>query len=196
MLKVEFVYRELLFRALEQGVSSFTQKGLAEALGVSLSNVNNALRPLRRMNAVNVKPRGFSLVNPKKVLLYWASIRNVGKDLAYSTRVEASILEVEKRMPSGIVFAAYSGYRFRFKDAPADYSEVYVYASELDEIRVRFPTKKGNANLFVLQKDALMERYGRTGSIAQLFVDLWNLPEWYARDFLKELEAKIDALLE
>lgn len=196
MLKTEFVYRELLFQALEKRQRSFTQKELGRGLNVSLSNVNNALRPLRRMNAVKVKPMGFSLVNPKKVLFYWASNRNLGKDVVYSTRVDAPVAEIEKRMAADVVFGAYSGYKFKFKDVPADYSEVYVYASDLNEVRKRFPERKGNANLVVLCKDELLERYGKTGSIAQLFVDLWNLPEWYARDFLKELEARIDALLE
>jgi hypothetical protein len=32
--------------------------------------------------------------------------------------------------------------------------------------------------------------------LAQTFVDLWNLDTWYARDFLKELEARLDGVLE
>ena len=196
MRKTEFVYRELLFQALEKGQRRFTQKQLAERLGVSLSNVNHALAPLRRMNALKVGPRGFSLVNPKKVLMYWASNRQLEKDVAYRTRVEAGVADIEKGMAGDAVFAAYSAYKFRFKDTPADYSEAYVYASDLEEMKKRFPERKGNANLVVMEKDELMESYGKTGSIAQIFVDLWNLPEWYAKDFLKELEARVDALLE
>jgi len=196
MRRTEFVYRELLFQALEKGKGRFTQKGMAERLGMPISNVNNALKPLRRMNAVKVRPRGFSVVNPKKILLYWASTRNMEKDVVYRTRVELPVQEIEKRMASDVVFGAYSAFRFRFGQVAADYSEVYVYAEELDEMKERFPEKKGNPNLVVLQKDAVMEGYGKTGSIGQIFADLWNLPEWYARDFLKELEAKIDAILE
>ncbi len=196
MWKIEFVYRELLFRALESGERSFTQKELSKRLNVSLSNVNHALKPLKRMNAVKVNPRNFSVVNPKKLLFYWASVRNPEKDIIYSTRVEQPVSEIEKNMADDVVFAAYSGYKLGFDDTPADYSEVYVYSSNLAELRQRFPEKKKNHNLFVLEKDALMDRYGRTGSIGQVFVDLWNLPQWYAADFLKSLEARIDALLE
>jgi len=196
MRKIEFVYRELLFQVLECGEHSFTQKGLSEELNVSLSNVNHALKPLKRMNAVKVNPRNFSVVNPKKILYYWASARNPEKDIIYSTRVELPVSEIEKNMADDVIFAAYSGYKLGFDDAPADYSEVYVYSSDLTELRKRFPEKKKNHNLFVLEKDSLMNRYGKTGSIGQLFVDLWNLPQWYAADFLKSLEAKIDALLE
>jgi len=33
-------------------------------------------------------------------------------------------------------------------------------------------------------------------TIAQIFVDLWNLKEWYAKDFLKAMEAKLNGILE
>ena len=33
-------------------------------------------------------------------------------------------------------------------------------------------------------------------TVAQIFVDLWNLKEWYAKDFLKAMEKKINGLLE
>ncbi|MEW6295055.1 MAG: hypothetical protein AB1467_02025 [Candidatus Diapherotrites archaeon] len=196
MLKAEFVFRELLFQVLEKKNYSFTQKDLAGRLGVSISNVNFALRPLRKMNAIKVNPRNFSVVNAKKILYYWASVRDLRKDIVYETRVEKPVREIERAMPSGIAFGAFSAFKFRFKGVPADYSEVYVYADELSEIKRRFPERKGNPNLFVLQKDELMDSYGNTSIIAQTFVDLWNLPEWYAKDFLKELEAKIDGLLE
>jgi len=196
MKKIEFVYRELLFQALEKGKNSFTQSELSTRLNVSLSNVNHALQPLRRMNAIEVNPRNFSVVNAKKILLFWASTRNPGQGLVYSTRVEKPVRGIEKGMPPDAVFTAYSGFKFRFRETPADYSEVYVYAGDLDEMQKRFPERKGNPNLFVLEKDCLMEGYGKTATMGQIFADLWNLPEWYAKDFLKELEAKIDALLE
>ena len=62
MRKVEFVYRELLFQALEGGERSFTQKGLSEMLDVSLGNVNHALKPLKRMNAVR---NGVAMPRPR-----------------------------------------------------------------------------------------------------------------------------------
>jgi len=196
MLKAEFVFREILFQVLEKKIYVFTQKDLAERLDVSLSNVNFALRPLRKMNAIKVNPRNFSVVNARKILYYWSSVRDLKKDIIYKTRVERPAREIERAMPSGIVFGAFSAFKFKFKGVPADYSEVYVYGGSLSEIRKRFPERKGNANLFVLQKDELMNSYGNTTPIAQTFVDLWNLPEWYAKDFLKELEAKINGLLE
>lgn len=196
MKKTEHLYRELLFQVMERKRRIFRQKELSDELGISLTNVNHALQPLKRMNAVKVKPMGFEVVNARKILFYWASIRNLGKDIVYSTRVEQPALQIEKAMPADAIFTAYSGYRFRFRDAPSDYSEVYVYASDLGVMKKRFPENRKNPNLFVLEKDSNMERYGKTATLANIFVDLWNLPQWYAKDYLKAMEGKIDGLLE
>lgn len=194
MKKSELVYRELLRGFLEEKKAEFTQLELAGALEISLSTVNNALQPIRSMGAIKVKRRSFEVVNAKKILYYWASVRNLDRDVVYKTRAEATVSEIEKRMPPGVVFAAYTAYKFRFKDVPADYSEVYVYCSEKDlaELAKRFPLNKNpNPNLFVLRKDFA----DNETPIAQMFVDLWNLKEWYARDFLKALEEKLDGIL-
>lgn len=196
MKKSELVYRELLRGFIEGKKAVFTQLGLANALGISLSTVNNALQPLREMGAVNVKRRSFEVVNAKKILYYWASVRNLERDIIYKTRAEikGAVAEIEKQMPPGVVFAAYAAYKFRFKDVPADYSEVYVYCSDagLKEVVKRFPQSKNpNPNVFVLKK----EFTDKEMPIAQIFVDLWNMREWYAREFLKALEGKLNGIL-
>ncbi|PIU20920.1 MAG: hypothetical protein COT15_04980 [Candidatus Diapherotrites archaeon CG08_land_8_20_14_0_20_34_12] len=196
MNKVELVYRELLFQALEKNNFLLTQKELSNLLSMSLSTVNLSLKPLRRMNAIKVNPMNLKTINPRKVLLYWASVRNLNKDIAYQTRVDVSISEIEKNIPANCIFGAYSAYKFRFKEVPADYSEVYVYADSLDEIKKRFPSKSGQPNLFVILKDVNMGRYGKITSLAQTFVDIWNLGEWYSSDFIKALEMRINGILE
>ena len=40
-----------------------------------------------------------------------------------------------------------------------------------------------------------MEGYGKTATLAQTFVDLWNLKEWYAKEFLIALENKINGMI-
>lgn len=194
MKKTELVYREMLFNAIEKEKRNLTQSYLAKALNISLSTVNLALKPLARMNAVRIKKMGFDIIDIKKILYYWASIRNLEKDNIYKARVEAPVKEIEKEMPDDIIFTAFSAYKFKFKDVPADYSEVYVYGGE--SVRKRFGENKGSPNLFVLKKDNAAERYGKTATIANLFADLWNLKQWYAKDFLKSLEAKIGRVLE
>jgi biotin operon repressor len=165
-----------------------TQKSIAEALGVSLSTVNTAVKKLEQMGAVDVRKRGLRVVDAEKVLMWVANERNVYRDVVYSIRVKGTVSEIEKGMPAGAEFTAYSAYRFRYGDVPADYSEVYVYAGEeaLEEVKRRFPPRKGPANLFVLKKKGI-------GKVTDglIFADLWNLREWYAKDFVRELRGRI-----
>ncbi|MBI2580341.1 winged helix-turn-helix domain-containing protein [Candidatus Woesearchaeota archaeon] len=210
MKKSELVYREVLRSFLEVKKAKFTQLGLARALRISLSTVSNALQPLRRMGAVRVKRRSFEVVNAKKVLYYWASARSLDKDVIYKTRADMTVSGIEKGMPPQVVFAAYTAYKFRFEDVPADYSEVYVYCGENDlkEVVKRFPQGKNpnrersigrsrksdlrsNPNVFVLRKDFADKEM----PLAQMFIDLWNLKEWYAKDFLTALEGRMHEIL-
>jgi predicted transcriptional regulator len=192
MKQIEKVYKEILYQALEKGNSKLTQQKLSLKLSISLSTVNLALKKLKKINAVRIGKMNFIVIDFKKIIYLWASERNIKKDIIYSTRAEMPVREIEKNLPD-IIFAAYSAYKFKFRDVPADYSEVYVYASDeqAEEIKKRFPEKKGNPNLFVL---AYNGDYGKTDTIAQIFVDLWNLKEWYASEFLKELENKINGI--
>ncbi len=194
MKKTETIYREMLYNAIEKERRNLTQAYLAKTLKVSLSTVNLALKPLARMNAIRIKKMGFDIIDVKKILYYWASIRNLEKDIVYKTRFEAPVTDMEKQMPDDVVFTAFSAYKFKFKDVPADYSEVYVYGSE--EIKKRFKPNNEIPNLFVLKKSNQIEKYGKTATIANIFVDLWNLRQWYAKDFLKALEVKIARILE
>lgn len=188
MKKSELVYAHMLESVLEKK-RSLTQADIAKALGISLSTVNNAVNPLRRMGAVAVRLRSLAVTNPKKVLYFWASIRNIEKDIIYSTRVDDTISGIEKRMPPDVLYAAYSAYKLRFKDVPADYSEVYVYSNNLPEIKRRFRENPNRPNLFVLRKDVSRM------TLANIFVDLWNLKEWYAKEFLSAMEEKINGIL-
>jgi hypothetical protein len=189
MRKSELVYRQLLL------MPETTQLELSRTLGISLSTVNAALRPLRGMGAVRVGQRKLSVVDREKLLLYWASVRNLRNDLCYSTRFEAPVDRIEKSMPPDVLFTAYSGYKFRHGDVPADYSEVYVYGRKegLESVEKRFPASKKTPNLFVLETDGHLVEVSKNNIVpdAQLFVDLWNLPEWYAKEFVTRLRERI-----
>ena len=194
MKKLEQVYREILYQVIEEKNNTLTQKQLATKLGISLSTVNHSLSMLRKMNAVKVNIMNLKVINPKKVLYYWASIRNLEKDIIYKTRLDKPIREIENTMPDNIIYTAYSAYKYKFKDVPADYSEIYIYAEDLKDLKRRFPESKNTPNLFILKKDKNME--GKLATIANIYVDLWNLKEWYATEFLKAIEVKINAILE
>lgn len=191
MKKIEFVYREILYQVLEKQNYTLTQLALAKKLSLSLSTVNYALKPLKEMGAVEVRLKNFKVADAKKILYYWASLRDLGKDIIYQTRAEQPARKTEAEMTAEAIFGAFSAFKYRFKEVPADYSEVYVYSEE-KEIKKRFPENKNPPNLFVLKKDELMESYGKTTTLAQTFVDLWNLKEWYAKEFLEALKKKIE----
>lgn len=184
----EQIYREILYQVFEKSKADFTQLDLSKKFDCSLSTVNYALKPLNKMGAISKKTRGFSVIDPKKILLYWASIRELQP--VFSIRVNNSVENIEKNMPPGTVFGAYTAYRFRFNEAPADYSEVYVYA-EPDKVKSRFKGSKKRPNLFVLKKDKNIEKYGKKTTLAQTYVDLWNINAWYAKEYLRALENEI-----
>jgi len=192
MKKAEQVYREMLYQSMEKNNQVLKQSELSKKLGLSLSTVNLAVKKLERMSAVRIGKMNLKVIDPKKILYLWASMRNLEKDIIYQTRAEMPVREIEKNLPDA-TYAAYTAYKLRFKDTPADYSEVYVYADEqeLEEIRKRFPQSQKSPNLYILKKDQNMKLYHKTGTIAQIFADLWNIKEWYAREFLKALEEKI-----
>ena len=187
MKRIEEVYREILFQSMEKKNNNLTQSYLASSLKASLSIVNLALKPLKKMNAVKIKQRSFDIIDKKKILYYWASIRNIERDIIYKTRVEKPVKKIESEMPADIIYAAYSAYKFRFKDVPADYSEVYIYSDDIKEIEKRFPKNDNMPNLFVLKMDKNLKE-----TLSGIFVELWNLKEWYAKEFLKAMEKRID----
>jgi predicted transcriptional regulator len=187
------VYRHLLEAYLEKHEDSFTQSGISKKFSISLSTVNNALSPLRSMGIISVKARSFDLTDPKKLMIYFATMRNPDKDIIYATRFEAPVSQIEKLMPSSVVFSAYSAFRFLYGNVPADYSEVYAYLpkNELPEVKRRFPPASGPSNVFFLEADPFI----RKGAVSppQLFADLWNLRSWYAKEFLNALEKRLFA---
>jgi len=193
MTKKEIIWRTILQKFIESRQLEFTQKNLAADLGVSLSTVFNALKIPRQAGAIKVTGRNFSLIDLEKLLYIWSTQRNLEKEIIYETNVNLSVKEIEGLMPSGIIFAAYSAYVKKFGEAPADYDKVYIYADSttLPEVKKRFPIQKGRANLFILKGDEGLWVYNSISPEAQIFCDLWNLKDWYAKDFLRALKEKI-----
>lgn len=187
-MKTERVYREILHELLENGKNFFSQKKLSEVCGTAIGSVNYALNPLENIGAIEKKRMGFRIVNAKKILLYWASVRKLQRDIIYQTFADMPTTEIEKNMPE-VVFTAYSGYKMLFGSAPSDYSEVYVYGDY--RVKERFPQKKGKPNVIVLKMDGHLGKF-KSVPTGQLFVDLWNINTWYAQEFLKALEAKLN----
>jgi predicted transcriptional regulator len=191
MNKKEIVYRAIACDYIE-GKNRFTQLELAKRLGISISTVNSAIKSLSDINAVSVSVRSFRVSAVDRLLFYWASHRNLEKDIVYKTRVDETVKEIESELPNNIAFTAYTAYKLYYHDAPADYSEVYAYAGEetLSEIKARFEINGSNPNLFVLATDKYLEKQIAGKKImhssvcpAETFVDLWNIRTWYAKEF-------------
>lgn len=193
MKKKEIIWREILYQAINNKNTEFTQKDLAKKFSFSLSTVFNALKVPRQSGAINVSGRNFRVLDSEKFLNIWATFRNLKNDIIYKTNISESARKTEGFMVPEAAFGAYSAYVFRYKDAPADYDKVYVYAEKenLEEIKKRFPLRKGNENLFVLEKDDYFENYGNEITSVQLYVDLWNLSDWYVKDYLNSLKNKM-----
>ncbi|MCD6403960.1 MAG: hypothetical protein J7L59_02130 [Nanoarchaeota archaeon] len=195
-MKIERVYREILFEVLEREIKKLTQRGLSQRCEVSLSTVNHAIKPLVRMNAVEVSKFGLRVTQPKKILYYWACIRRLEGDVVYKTFLREDVERIETTLPPGSILTAYSAFKLRFREVPSEYGEVVVYGRREDFLE-RFGKEnlKFEPNLIVLKLDEHLLKFKEI-PVAQIFVDLWSLRSWYANVFLKRLEVRIDGILE
>ena len=202
MKKIEIIWRELLFQAIEkknppagEADRQFTQKDLSLKFNFSTSTIFQALKIPRKMGAVRVTGRFFVLEDPEKLLYHWASVRNIQKDVVFTGYVASPIFEIEGNMPSDVIFAGFSAARRILGVSPADYDKVFVYTKNIDFIKKRFDFRKGRENLIVLRQDPFLAKYGSLTTLSQTFVDLWNLPSWQAKEYVNVLKEKIDGLL-
>lgn len=191
MKKVDIIYRHILHTFFAEQKRAFTQKGLAHHVRCSVSTVFHALEVPRSIGAIRVSGRNFTVTNAEKFLTYWATRRRLDREILYQTHSPGTAVEREGLMVSEVIFAAYSAYRFLYHNTPTDYDMVYVYAPSAEPVKARFPQRSGLPNVVVLRADPSLPSYGPVTPPAQLFVDLWNLPEWYAHDFQKALGQKL-----
>lgn len=194
MKKFEIIWREMLTRSLETGENAFSMAGLARQFGFSTSTVFHALVKPRHIGAMTVTKKAVTLTNYEKLLLLWATERRLTKDIVYTTHVDLPILETEGLLPGSVIPTAYTAYRFQFHDVPADYDHVYVYAPDEEQLKKRFPPSSKRPNLTTLRPDPILVA-AKAVSLPQLYVDLWNLPQWYSRDYSKAMYQKIEEKL-
>ena len=197
MFKKEVIWREILVQARLNKKKKFTQKELAQKFGFSLSTVFNALKIPRQNHSIKVTGRFFILENYQKLLYLWANERSLKKEIIYQGRVDKNILKLETEIPFYAIFGLYSAYKFFYNDAPADYDHLYIYldVKDLEKIKNRLdlPSRfHTSPNFFILKKDPWIKFNKETMVPEQIFVDIWNSGEWYAKDFLKALEDKLN----
>ena len=131
--------------------------------------------------------------------MFWSSLRNLQRDVVYSTRVPGSFREIERDLTDGSILTAYTAFNYRFNEAPADCSEIWVYVQEkmIFEVENRFPPTALPGYFFFLKGDKALEENSRRHSnglnivsIPQHYVDLWNIPSWYSKEYVSLLEKK------
>lgn len=189
MKKIEIIWRDILQQAKKSPI--FEQKKLAQKYNISTSTVFAALFPLRNIGAVIVTGRNFRVVNMEKILLFWATHRNLKKDIIYQTFVNLPVLEIEGLVDNQTIFGAYTAARMILKTSPSDYDKIYVYHPTPEKLIQRFlKNKYKTPNFFILKPDQYLSKYGKTTPPSQTFVDLWNLSDWYAEEFMKALKEK------
>jgi hypothetical protein len=195
MTKKETIWRYVLTEAISNGVYIFTQKDVAKLFGFSTSTTFNALKAPRKIGAIEVTGRNFRLKDKEKLLMLWATHRNLSNDILYSTHSDLDVRKIEGEMPADVIFAAYSAFRLsKNTEPPADYSEVYIYSADVDAVKKRFPPQKGYKNVFVLKPDSTLKSFGQCTPDSQTFVDIWNSSAWYSRDFLEVLKKDMNLI--
>jgi DNA-binding transcriptional MocR family regulator len=117
MTKKEIIWREILFQAIENKKSEFTQKELAQKYRFSLSTVFNALKVPREGGALEGK-RGFRVLDIEKFLYLWATFRKIKKDIIYQTAVKKGVFSIEGEMPPSVIFGAYSAFLKKINPPP------------------------------------------------------------------------------
>ena len=200
MKKIETIWHHLLHEALIHHTYRHTQQELAGRFQYSLSTIHHAIKTPVEIGAIRKASKFFVLADFKKLLYYWASLRSLQRDIVYKSLMEKPVLEVEGLAVPRTVFACYSAARHHLGEAPADYAKVYWYAApeDLRKTQERFgdrPKTKTEANVFILRAPGAFICDGYYTTLVHTFVDVWNLTDWYARDFCKALEEKIDGLL-
>jgi hypothetical protein len=186
--RTEMVWRHLLVAAFDQGIrrSSLTQ--LSAELELPLSTIHKALRRPRAIGAVRGSASGLRVLDPKRLQLMWAAMRDLNADLVYATRVPMAIREIEAGLPASAIPTAFTAFvNHRGGNLIADYEQVVAYGDG-DEVRRRFPRRRGQPNLLILEPDPLLPRYGRVAPRCQVYADLFNLPTWQAQRFLEALD--------
>ena len=202
MRKIETTWHYILNNALEKGEFKHTQQALARHFGFSISTVHHALEVPESMGAIRKSGKFFVLENFQKLLYYWASVRNLEKDIIFSTFIDMPVREIESLVLPEAIFAGYSAYRLRFGEPASDYSKVYIYldSSNKQDVLRRYDIEEGankdrEPNLFVLKKSPHMEDYGKITTIPQTFVDIWNMSDWYSGEFISQLKEKMHGVL-
>lgn len=192
MKKYERIYREILIGILNKK-KNFTQLELSKNCEVSIGLVNQTIKRLKEIGAVEVFSMRFRVLDASKMLFDWAAKRNFSGDINEKYCVNMDFLEMEKSLP--FILTAYSGWRFTNKNIPIEYNKVYSYVPDDKKELLRIWLKdkqliKGRENLFIIFTDdnhLIKNSKNKIAPIPQLFVDLYGLNDMQSKYFIKDI---------
>ena len=192
MKRSEKIYREILIGVLNKK-ERFTQLELSKRCSVSLSLVNKVLKNLSEIGAVDILHMQFRIIDSSKILFYWATKRNIQKDISKKYCINMSTAEIEKSLP--FILTGYSAWRLLSKSVPFDYNKVYVYMHKnqqrLLDIWIKDkPVTTGRENLFIIITDDkhLIENSKRKiAPLPQIFVDIYSLSDIQSKYFINDI---------
>src|SRR5258708_33729185 len=170
------VWRHLLVAALDLGTrrSSLTQ--LSAELDLPMSTIPKALERPRAIGAVPGSARGLRVLDPRRLQLMWAAVRNLSADVVYATSVPMNVSEIEARLPVSAIPTAYTAFvHHQRRNLVADYEQVVAYADGNEGLR-RFPHPLGQPNLLILEPDPLLPTSGKFPPPCHIYAHLFNLP--------------------
>src|SRR5258708_15011786 len=189
--RTEMVWRHLLVAALDLGIRRSSLTDLRIELDLPVSTIHKALERPRAIGAVRGSASGLRVLDPKRLQLMWAAVRNLSADIVYATRVPMAVSEIEARLPVSAIPTAYTAFvHHQGRNLVADYEQVVAYADGNEGLR-RFPHPLGQPNLLLLEPDPLLPRYGKLAPRCQVYAALFNLPPWQAQRFLEALDREL-----
>jgi len=196
--KQAIVWRYLADAALEGGRTTFSQQDIAAEIGLSKAHVHHALGPLRATGAAEVRGKRLVVRDVRKILMHWAVNRRLDRDELLRLSSDASPAETVALCPPKLAFTSFAGFVRRFEAQPAPYPSVRAYVDPADratieELTRRFmaPSAGRTATLVIHAADPQLARtLPHVVSAAQLYVDLWNESDFFAIDYLRELERR------
>ena len=189
--KTEAVWRHLLVSAWDKNHRRSSLSQVSRELELPASTVHQALERPRSIGALRGNASGIRVLDPRRLQLLWSARRDLERDIVYSTRIALAVREIEARLPASAIPTAYTAFvRHEGVNLVADYEQVVVYGS-VAEMRRRFPQRRGEPNLLVLEPDPLLPGYGSVAPRCQVYADLFNLPTWQAQRFLDALDSQL-----
>ncbi len=133
------------------------------------------------------------LLDPGRLLMLWAGRRRPLRDRAdrYSVPVRATEVERAVSNPEAILGGFGAVTAAIGANTIADYSTVVVYGDprlpDLVPDEHRGEAGFEPTDVWVLEPDPRLGRYGRTTPLSQAWVDLFNMPGWQAARFVHAL---------